>query len=103
MVGSSVCSDKKRRRDCLGVPAPKRLMQRLRNFGTLFHEAFAFGTHRAFSILPPFAYLSTNDHTPILLRFAEIGRWRGVGCEGHSTKYRRRRSPTAPEIAGCQH
>src|SRR6476646_5161814 len=77
MVGSSVCSDKKRRRDCLGVPAPARLMQRLRNFGTLFHEAFALGTHRAFSILPPFAYLSTNEHTPILLRFAEIGRGEG--------------------------
>src|SRR3954466_3919768 len=52
---------KKRRRDCLGVPAPARLMRRLRNLGTLFHEAFAFGTHRAFSILPPFAYLSTTS------------------------------------------
>jgi hypothetical protein len=30
----------------LGVCAPARLMRRLRNFGTLFHEAFAYGTHR---------------------------------------------------------
>jgi hypothetical protein len=32
---------KKRRRDCLGVRALARLMRRFRNFGTLFHEAFA--------------------------------------------------------------
>lgn len=73
---------KKRRGDCLGVRVLARLMRRVRNFGTLFHEAFAFGAHSAFSILPPFAYLSTNEHTPILLRFAEIGRGEGGRMRG---------------------